>query len=76
MLLWENLLEIANYHNYHYCVAENVVENNKKNARNRETMMKIRVVIIFIIAQVALTKLVRVLDVQARAAVCARHKLR
>ena len=50
------LLEIRNYRNYHKCVAR--IGTTRKNACNRETMrmMKIRVVIIFMIAQVVLAK--------------------
>ena len=51
------LLELKNYRNpYKHVEGDKRTGTTRKNACNRETMMKIRVVIIFIIAQVVLTK--------------------
>ena len=52
-----SMLEIKNYRNpYKYVEGGKRTGTTRKNACNRETMVKIRVAIIFIIAQVVLTK--------------------
>ena len=50
-------MEIKNYRNpYKHVEGDKRTGTTRKNACSRETMMKIRAVIMFIIAQVALTK--------------------
>ena len=50
-------MELKNYCNpYKYVEGDERTGTTRKNACNRETMVKIRVAIIFVIAQVVLTK--------------------
>ena len=50
---WSVVLEMKNYRSPHkYVEGDKRTGTTRKNACNRETMMKIRVVIIFIIAHV------------------------
>ena len=52
-----SVLEMKNYRSpYKHVEGDKRTGTTRKNACDRETMMKIRVVIIFIIAQVVLTK--------------------